>query len=112
MDAEPDDGRTDAERTHERASDLQGSANANRDATWGSTDAARGAVPGLISGDLGPKGRVSAQLRDLSRSERQRYGQVPRGTNVPGTGRYLFAMFAVLVLVLLALAVLIGWLAS
>lgn len=91
---------------------LHEQASANRDATWSDTDAPRARIPGVLNGEAGPKGRISAQLRDLSRTERSRYGEVPRGMIVDGTGRYVALAIGVVIVVLIALIVLIGWLAT
>lgn len=82
-------------------------------ATWDDQEVGRHVIPGVVSGDLGPKGRVSAQLRDLSRREKQSYGQVPRGTtHGEGGMRYLLLPMLGIAALLLLVVVLIGWLAS
>lgn len=104
------------EDPHEARSVERGSlhelADASRDATYGETGAGRAWVPGVISGDLGPKGKVSAQLRDLSRAERSRLGEVPRGMQAPGTGRYVLGALLLVVAALVGLIALFVWLAS
>lgn len=96
-----------------RADDLARHAAAAADATFeDDEDARQRMVPGVLSGDVGPKGRVSAQLRDLSRKERSSYGEVPRGTMVPGGGRLLLGMMLGFAFVLLLLALFIGWVAT
>jgi hypothetical protein len=96
-----------------RPGDLAQHAKAATDATFeDDEDAKQRMVPGLLSGDVGPKGRISAQLRDLSRTERSSYGEVPRGTMVPGGGRLLLGMMLGFAFALLVLALLIGWVAS
>jgi hypothetical protein len=96
-----------------RDTDLDKHAEEVTDATWDDQEVGRHVVPGIVSGDLGPKGRVSAQLRDVSRRERQTYGQVPRGTTHGQGGlRYLLLPMLGMALVLLLVAVLIAWLAS
>lgn len=85
---------------------------ANSEATWGDTDGGRAWIPGVVSGDVGPKGKMAAQLRHTSRSERAKYGEVPYGVNAPGTGRFLIAAMGGIVLVLAAIVALIVWLAS
>jgi hypothetical protein len=102
---------TDDTRAVERGA-LSEIADANEDATWGDTDAGKAWVPGVISGDLGPKGKVSAQLRHTARAERSQYGEVPYGAIAPGTGRYLLVAIGAVVLVLVAIVALIFWLAA
>lgn len=104
--SEPEHERRDAAA---RAGDLDAMARANEAATFGDTDEARTIVPGVLSGDLGPKGRVSAQLRDLSRTERSQYGEVPPGAVSPGGGAYLLLPMIIIALVLIALAALVIW---
>lgn len=87
-------------------------ADASREATFGDTGAGKAWVPGVISGDLGPKGKVAAQLRDLSRAERSRLGEVPRGVQSDGTGRYVLGAMALIVVVLVVLVALIVWAVS
>lgn len=104
-----DPSRTDAAA---RASDLAAMSDAASDATWGEGDAGRNVVPGVLSGDLGPKGRVSAQLRDLSRRERSSYGEVPPGAVQPGGFGLLLLPMLGIALALVALVALVGWLLS
>ena len=87
-------------------------ADVNSDAMWGDTDAGRAWVPGVVSGDLGPKGKVAAQLRHTSRSERRTYGEVPYGVAAPGTGRYVLIGIFGVVAVLIGVVALIFWLAQ
>ena len=94
----------------EHASDLARMAGANADATWGDQPAARSRVPGVLTGDLGPKGEVASQLRDLSRRERATYGEVPHGSVEPGGfGLLLLPMLGIAALLVLVV-VLAGWL--
>jgi len=97
---------------HDRVSDLHGAVVANQDATWGDTKASRGVVPGIISGDVGPKGVVSAQLRGLSRVERATYGEVPSGAVTPGTGRFLLAFMLGVVVVIVLVVALVIWIST
>lgn len=90
-------------------SDLHGLVEATTDATWGDTERSRVVVPGIISGEVGPKGRIAAQHRDLSRRSRSTYGEVPSGMNVPGTGRYVLLPILLVAGVLLAVVILFGW---
>lgn len=96
--------------TPDESADLRHAAAANREATWGDGERPAARVPGLLSGDVGPKGRVSAQLRDLSRAERRARGQVPRGAT-GGSGAWLLVPMFAVALVLLGVVVLMGWLA-
>jgi hypothetical protein len=93
-----------------RSGDLQRMSRELQDATFGDTDASRARVPGVLSGDLGPKGKVSAQMRDLSRTQRGRLGEVPPGTVSQEGMRLVLLPMIALALVLLALALLAGWL--
>lgn len=96
-----------------RAGDLARLADASADATYGEDEkTGRAMVPGVLSGDVGPKGRVSAQLRGLSRRERATYGEVPRGAVAPGGNRFLLLPMLGIPLLLLALVALVGWLVS
>ncbi|MCW2920418.1 MAG: hypothetical protein JWL76_292 [Thermoleophilia bacterium] len=96
-----------------KAENLVEHAAAATDATWADKEVGRHVVPGIVSGDLGPKGRVAAQLRDLSRREKSSYGEVPRGTtHGQGGFRYLLLPMLGLAVVLVLIAVAIGWLAS
>lgn len=96
-----------------RAGDLARHAAAATDATFDDDEAtSRRIVPGVVSGEVGPKGRISARMRDLSRTANAEYGEVPRGTTSDGGGRYLLATMLALALGALALAALIGWLAT
>jgi hypothetical protein len=96
-----------------RAGDLAAHAKAAEDATFDDDeDTARRIVPGVFSGDVGPKGRISAQMRDLSRTAQAKYGEVPRGTTTDRGGRYLLGTMLALALGAAALALLIGWLAT
>jgi hypothetical protein len=96
-----------------KAENLEDHAKATTDATWDDQEVGRHVVPGIVSGDLGPKGRVSAQLRDLSRRERGAYGDVPRGTTHGEGGlRYLLLpMLGIAAALFLAVA-LMWWIAS
>ncbi len=104
-----DDERTDAAG---QAENLEEHAEAATEATWDDQEVGRHVIPGIVSGDLGPKGRVAAQLRDLSRRERSSYGQVPRGTTHGDGLRILLLPMLGIVVVLLLVVALIGWLAS
>ena len=95
-----------------RSGDLARMAEANTEATFGTTDAASSRMPGVISGDVGPKGKTSAQLRALSRSERATYGEVPTGSVSPGGAKLLLLPMLAIAAFLIALVVLLGWLAS
>lgn len=108
-DATPEHDRRDAGT---RAADLARLAEANDEATFGDEDGARTLVPGVLSGDVGPKGKVSSQLRGLSRRERATYGEVPRGTTSPGGFLMLLLPMLAVALVLLGIVVLLGWLVS
>lgn len=70
-----------------------------------------GAV-GMAMGEFGPKAEVTGRLRELSLRDRRQRSEVPRGTTVPGTGRYVLGAMALIVLVLLALIVLLLWWAA
>lgn len=84
----------------------------HEDATWGDTDASRAVVPGIISGDVGPKGKVAAQLRDVTRGERARRDDVPRGTVARGGPLLvLLPMLAIAAVVIIVVAI-IFWVAA
>ena len=102
-------GRSDAGA---RPENLEEHARAAEDATWGDSLTGRARVPGVLSGDVGAKGKVAAQLRDLSRTERSSYGEVPRGTVAPGGGRYILLLMFIVAFVLLGFVVLLGWVVS
>lgn len=114
-----DDGARDDtadEAAHERrdaaarADDLERQARDAADATWGETGSRRARVPGVLTGEIGPKGTVGSQLRDLSRAERARRGEVPPGAiDGPGGRLALLTMVAIALLLLLGVAAL-GWL--
>lgn len=96
-----------------RAGDLARMAKAAEDATFGMDGEeapARVIVPGVISGDVGPKGRISADMRALSRSERATYGEVPPGAVTPGSGWILLVPMILIAVLLIAAVVLVGWL--
>lgn len=96
---------------HERrVDDLRRSAAANEQATWGDAERNRVRVPGILSGDVGPKGKVAAQLRSVSRAEMIRGGEVPFGTTVPGTGRVVVVAMAGIILGLLLIIGVVVWL--
>jgi hypothetical protein len=95
------------------AADLARRAQAATDATFSEDESTgRTLVPGVISGDVGPKARIAAQHRALSRTERTTYGDVPRGTVVPGGGLLLLVPLVVFALVILAVVFGLGWLLS
>lgn len=94
------------------AGDLARMAEASDDATFGDEDAAKTRVPGILSGDVGPKGKVAAQLRGLSRHERATYGEVPRGTTSSGGFAYLLLPMLAFAIVVLGLVALLAWVAS
>lgn len=103
----------DDEPRNPRDTDLDQHAEAATDATWENQEVGRHVIPGIVSGDLGPKGRVSAQLRDLSRRERSSYGDVPRGTtHGEGGVRYLLLPMLGIAAFLLLVVAIIVWLAS
>ena len=103
----------DDEPRNPRETELDEHAKAATDATWENQEVGRHVIPGIVSGDLGPKGRVSAQLRDLSRREKSSYGEVPRGTTHGEGGlRYLLLPMLGIAAFLLLVVVFIGWLAS
>ena len=93
-----------------RAGELRRLAAANEEATWGDSERSAIRVPGLISGDVGPKGKVGAQLRALSRAERRNLGEVPSGTVVPGTGRFVLLPLLIIAFVLVLAVAAIIWL--
>ena len=121
---EPDDGKEqgrDAERRDagSRRGDLARQARQAEDATFAGeeADGAGGGLDripgaGLVTGDLGPKGRIASRHRSLSRRASLDREEVPPGTTTPGTGRYLLATMLLLALGALGLALLIGWLAT
>lgn len=116
MDGDGHSDPIDAVDPHEAREAARGSlhelADASREATFGETGAGKAWVPGVISGDLGPKGKVAAQLRDLSRAERSRLGEVPRGVQADGTGRYVLGAMLLIVIGLSAIVALLVWLVS
>lgn len=113
--ATPDSRAVEPERrdAKAKAQNLEEHAAATTDATWENQEVGRHVIPGIVSGDLGPKGRISAQLRDLSRREKSSYGEVPRGTTHGEGGlRYLLLPMLGIAAVLLLIVALIVWLAS
>ncbi len=111
---EPDEPAEHVERRDAaaRAGDLDRMAREARDATFGETDSAKVRVPGVLSGDLGPKGQVSAQHRELSRAQREARGEVPPGTVASGGSLLVLLPMLLIALALAAVVVLIGWLLS
>ncbi|MCB0879358.1 MAG: hypothetical protein KDC46_10330 [Thermoleophilia bacterium] len=105
-DEQPDERRDAAARSGH----LDRMARDAEDATFGESESSRVRVPGVLSGDLGPKGKVSAQMRDMSRSERDRYGEVPPGTVASRGGLLVLLPMLAIALGLIALVVLLGWL--
>jgi hypothetical protein len=95
-----------------RAGDLAKMSEAADDATYGADETGRRIVPGVVSGDVGPKGRVSAQMRSLSRKERATYGEVPRGTVAPGGSLLVLVPMLVIAALIILFVVLVGWLLS
>jgi hypothetical protein len=104
----PDAGE-DPDEHAARVGELRRLAAANEQATWSDSERAKLRVPGVLSGEVGPKGKVSAQLRSLSRAERATLGEVPYGTTVPGTGRLVLLPMLLIALVLLGVVALIFW---
>lgn len=108
------DSLSDERSATERAADLTTEAQVQNDAIWSSPSARRShrsALLGYITGEVGPKGDVSANLRELSRSQRTRLGaDVPHGTTTPGTGRYILAAVAALIALLSGFVAVIAWL--
>lgn len=101
--------RTDAAA---RAGDLARMSREAEEATFGDKDAARARMPGVLSGDLGPKGVVSARHREQSRVDRAARSEVPYGAVEPGGLGFLLLPMIAIALALLAFVVLIGWLTS
>lgn len=97
-----EDGRDDLARMAEEA----------RDATFGETGEGRVVVPGVLSGDVGPKGRIASQHRALSRRERATALDVPPGSASPGGLAFLLVPMLLLAALVLGAAVLIAWLVS
>jgi hypothetical protein len=93
-----------------RAADLDALARENEEAIWGEASESRARVPGVISGDVGAKGKVAAQLREQSRRERSSGRDVMPGAVVPGTGRLILLPMLAIAVGLLALVVFLGWL--
>lgn len=109
-DAANDEARPERRDAAARSDDLDRQAREAADATWGETGSARARVPGVLTGEVGPKGTVGSQLRDLSRVERITRGEVPPGAVDPQGGRLaLLTMLGIALLVLL-LAIGLGWL--
>lgn len=114
-DAVPRSGAGEPERrdAKAKAENLEEHAAATTDATWDDQEVGRHVIPGIVSGDLGPKGRVSAQLRDLSRREKSSYGEVPRGTTHGEGGlRYLLLPMLGIAAALFLVVALMWWIAS
>lgn len=113
--ATPSSGAAEPERrdAKAKAENLDAIAGANEQATWENQEIGRHVIPGIVSGDLGPKGRVSAQLRDLARREKSSYGEVPRGTTY-GDGGFRFVLLPMLGIAVVCLMVvaLMWWIAS
>lgn len=97
-----------------RREDLAAIAREQEAAAWGTDPGTRsgGVGVGLLMGELGPKGTVGAQLRSVTRAQRQAGREVPFGTSVPGSGRYLFAFVGLVALAGLGVVVLLGWLTA
>jgi hypothetical protein len=93
-----------------RAGDLDAMAGDAADATYGDTDERRARVPGWLSGEVGPKGKVSAQLRENARTERPAHGEVPRGTVSSGGAHLVLLPMLVIAVLLIAVVALVGWL--
>ncbi|MCW2960700.1 MAG: hypothetical protein JWM90_1087 [Thermoleophilia bacterium] len=96
----------------DRVADLDALANENRDATWGETRGGSAWVPGIISGDLGVKGKISAQLREQSRRERQERRSVMPGATTPGSARIVLLPMLAIAAGLVAVIALIVWLVA
>lgn len=93
-----------------RPEDLERQARDAADATWGDTGSRRARVPGVLTGEVGPKGTVGSQLRDLSRAERAARSEVPPGAvDGPGGRLALATMVGIALLLLVGIAAL-GWL--
>ncbi|MCW2928970.1 MAG: hypothetical protein JWM86_2938 [Thermoleophilia bacterium] len=118
MEDDPDTPRDATPPPHERrdaaarAGDLQRMSAEADDATYGSTPEGRTIVPGVLSGDVGPKGTVASQLRSLSRRERSSYGEVPPGSVSPGGFWMLLLPMLAVAALLIGVVVLLGWLLS
>lgn len=94
----------------DQAADLDRMAADARDATWGSGHSPRSSMPGLLSGDLGTKGTIAAQHRELSRRERASHSRVPSGAMHEGGARYLLLPMLGIAAGLLLLVVALVWL--
>lgn len=93
-----------------RPEDLDRQAREAADATWGETGSPRARVPGVLTGEIGPKGTVGSQLRDLSRTERARRSEVPPGAVDSRGGRLALLTMIGLALLMIGVATALGWL--
>lgn len=96
----------------DRVADLDALATENQNATWGETRGGSAWVPGVISGDLGVKGKISAQLREQSRRERQARRSVMPGATTPGSAWLVLMPMLFIAAALVAIIVLIVWLVA
>lgn len=80
------------------------------EATWGDGRRRRSIVPGILSGDLGPKGRISSRLRSVSRAQHAGRDEVPRGTTSPGGALLVLLPMLAVAATLLAIVGLVIWL--
>ncbi|MCW2949604.1 MAG: hypothetical protein JWN41_617 [Thermoleophilia bacterium] len=93
-----------------RVGKLRQMAKANEAATWGDAERAKLRVPGIVSGEVGPKGKVSSQLREQSRVERATSSEVPFGATTPGSAHLvLLPLLLIAVGLLGAVALLVWW---
>jgi len=109
-----DDPSDPAESQRAKRDDLSAIAREQQDAVWGEEDGARGrGAPGMdaLLGQVGPKGTIDSQLRGITRTQRGADREVPFGTAVPGTGRYLLLLIVGTIAVVGVLLFLLGWLA-
>lgn len=100
-------GRSDASS---RRGELDRMARQHAEATWGDGTARRSIVPGVVSGDVGPKGRISAGLRSLSRDQQASGDHVPRGTTARGGALLVLLPMLAVAATLFAIVGLVIWL--
>ncbi|MBC7643710.1 MAG: hypothetical protein H7123_01195 [Thermoleophilia bacterium] len=97
--------------------DLARVAAAQRDAVWGTPDVEPGGtrkglplVARVFTGEIGPKGEISGELRKLRLGRRRE--EIPHGTVISGGGFLIFLAMLTIVAVALALLAVLYWLVS
>lgn len=100
----------DASRTEDTSTfDVDAHVRATTDAVWDSGSAATPVIGGVLSGDIGHKGVVSARLRALSLEQRRAHGMVSRGSSIRGGGLLIALTAGTIILLASAALLLIVW---